>query len=158
SLPKEWPELHSRVRKELNLNSNTTSLETGQTKNLPKLRKLPSNTEEMRQGTLLEHFNTTKITQTQQAHLDLLLFKFFICCAIPFAVLNNSFFWDLLTALAMNYVVPDRSAFFTRHIAQESAAFAAKLAAYLKEKNNLMLSLDGWSIRAKDEVLEQTPS
>ncbi|KAG6839344.1 hypothetical protein C0991_003425 [Blastosporella zonata] len=151
-LRNQWTTLYNRTCNELNLNSNSTALETGQTKNLPKLHKSAPEKEESHRGTLLEHFNATKVSKQQQAHIDLLLFKFFICCAVPFAVLDNRFFRDLITGLAMNYVVPDRSAFFTRHIAQELASFTAKLIGHLSNKTNLTLSLDGWSTRAKDEI------
>ena len=52
----------------------------------------------------------------------------------------------------MNYVVPDRSAFFARHIAQEAVAINAKLLEFLADQTSLTLSYDGWSTRARDEI------
>ncbi|KAJ3563316.1 hypothetical protein NP233_g9013 [Leucocoprinus birnbaumii] len=124
ALKNEWPSLYAEVQKELRKKANSTAIETGQTQVLPKVR-VPKERDagtEKRQGTVLEHFNKAKISVAQQAYIDLLLFQFFICCAIPFTVLDNHFFRELLAALAMNYVVPDRSTFFVKHLAQETAA------------------------------------
>jgi len=112
SLKNDWPVLYQKVCTQLQLQSNTTALETGNTKHLSKVRKQKDEQVKKAEGTVLQFFNTAKVTATQQAHIDLVLFKCFICCSIPFAVLDNPFFRDLLNALTMNYVVPDRSAFF----------------------------------------------
>jgi hypothetical protein len=97
------------------------------------------------QGALLEHFNTVKINANQQAEINLLLFKAFICCALPFRTLKNKFFKELLNGLVMNYVVPNHSTFFTQHISQESTTFHRKLKDCLKDQKYLTLSFDGWS-------------
>ncbi|KAG6889030.1 hypothetical protein C0992_006653 [Termitomyces sp. T32_za158] len=152
TLRKQWPQLYQRTKNSLVQRSVSNALEKGNTKNLSNVRKLDTEIPLQRQGSLLEHFNTAKISQQQQAYLDLILFKFFICCAIPFSVLDDRFFRDLLTGLAMNYVVPERTTFFTRHIAQESAVLRIKLKEYLSNQIHLTLSFDGWSTRAKDEI------
>ena len=151
-MKKIWPMLHKQALEGLNEWSISTALETDNIKNLPKVRNVTEDQVTEREGTLLEHFNKAKLSIKQQAHIDLLLFKFIICCAIPFNVLDNTFFCDFVTALAFNYVVPDRSTFFARYIAQETATYGFKLRKYLKDHQLLTLSFDGWSTRANDKV------
>ncbi|KXN92074.1 hypothetical protein AN958_09777 [Leucoagaricus sp. SymC.cos] len=148
----DWPNLYNRAAESLANRSSSRALETGNTKDLPKVRKTNEVAPLKQQGTVLEHFNTAKISAKQQAHIDLSLFKFFICCAIPFSVLDHQFFWNLLAALATNYVVPEWSTFFTRHIAEETVVLGNKLKEYLQGKAHLTLSFDGWSTRANDKI------
>ncbi len=164
----KFPKYHAEVVLNLAEKSNSAALETGESKHFPAVRKptnvagaattTPSNvkpdvpTGAKHHGMLLEHFNPTKIMPKQQAELDLLLFKVFICCAIPWALLDNSFFRDFIAALAMNYVIPDRSAFFVKHVAQETANVTIKLRKFLEGKRHLTISFDGWSSRGKDEI------
>ena len=48
--------------------------------------------------------------------------------------------------------MPDRSSFFTLHLAAEAAAVASKLAVYLAGFVHLTLSFDGWSSKGHDEI------
>lgn len=48
--------------------------------------------------------------------------------------------------------MPDRSSFFTLHLASEAAAVATKLAMYLASFAHLTLSFDGWSSKGHDEI------
>ena len=151
-MKKNWPQLHKQVELKLNRKSNTNALATGETKDLSKVCKVAESKVPRREGTILEHFNMAKISVTQQATIDLLLFKFFVCCAIPFDVIDNIFFCEFVNGLAANYVVPECTAFFTRHIGQETAAFNVQLRVFLEEQEFLTLSYDGWSTQAKNEI------
>lgn len=159
---------HAEVVLNLVEKSNSAALKAGESKHFPTVQK-PTNvagaatttpsdakpdvlTGAKHHGMLLEHFNPIEITPKQQAELDLLLFKVFICCTIPWALLNNSFFQDFIAALVMNYVIPDQSAFFMKHIAQETANVTMKLRKFLEGKHHLTISFDGWSLRGKDEI------
>lgn len=103
-------------------------------------------------GTLFTYMNPAKITEKQHMRIEWLLFRFFICCAIPWAVMDDTFFIDVITCLAPNFSVPDRSSFFTKHLGQEVAAWSQKFKDFISDKTHLTLSFDGWSTRAKDEV------
>jgi hypothetical protein len=50
------------------------------------------------------------------------------------------------------YAVPDRSHFFSVHLAAEAAAAATKLTTYLLGFIHLTLSFDGWSSKGHDEI------
>ena len=50
------------------------------------------------------------------------------------------------------YALPDRSHFFSVHLAAEAAAVATKLTTYLLGFVHLTLSFDGWSSKGHDEI------
>ena len=48
--------------------------------------------------------------------------------------------------------MPDRSSFFTLHLAAEAATVASKLTIYLAGFMHLTLSFDGWSSKENDKI------
>ncbi|CAK5273886.1 unnamed protein product [Mycena citricolor] len=104
------------------------------------------------QGTILKYYKPIKMTDVCQAAIDLALFQLIICAALPFSFVGNPWLVNLLLVAVPNYVTPDRSAFFTRHLAEQLAAFTVQLKAFLLPYCYLTLSLDGWSSRGHDEI------
>jgi len=96
--------------------------------------------------------NPAKISEQQKNKIELLMFKMFICCALPWALLNSESFISFVLALAPNFHIPDRSVFFPKHLAQETANWNHKFQEFLANKTHLTLSLDGWSTRANEEI------
>jgi len=94
---------------------------------------------------LLTYMNPAKISKQQKIKIELLMFRMFICCALPWALMDSRFFVDFILALAPNFIVPDRSSFFPKHLAQEVAVWGEKFKAFLEERFHLTMSLDGWS-------------
>jgi len=103
-------------------------------------------------GTIMNYMNSAKITEKQKINIEWLLFRMFICCALPWALLDSDFFCAFVFALSPAFVVPDRSAFFPKHIMQEVAAWGQAFKIFLRDKDHLTLSFDGWSTHARDEV------
>jgi hypothetical protein len=103
-------------------------------------------------GTVLAYMNPAKISEQQKIKIELTMFRMFICCALPWALMDSQFFVAFVLALSPNFVVPDRSAFFAKHLAQEVAVWGEKFKVFLDGKSHLTMSLDGWSTRAKDEI------
>jgi len=101
---------------------------------------------------ILTYLNPAKMSENQKIKAELLMFQMFLCCALPWALMDNEFFANFILALAPNFVIPDRSSFFPKHLAQEIAVWGEKFKDFLKGKAHLTLSLDGWSTRAKEEV------
>ncbi|KAJ7909860.1 hypothetical protein B0H13DRAFT_1877267 [Mycena leptocephala] len=163
TLQAKYHDLWVLVDHERGGSSLSTALEEGNSSALPAVRKavetpasqaIPNpatSTPGASQG-IREYFTPTKIRRERQAQIDLLLFKSIICCAIPFSLLGSPFFIEFVLALAPNYKVPERSAFFARHITSKVAAVGQKLKAFLSTKTHMTFSLDGWSTRHKDEI------
>jgi hypothetical protein len=51
------------------------------------------------QSTLAQSWGQSKITAVRQALIDHYLLRFVVCCSIAFAVVNNGFFMDFVSAL-----------------------------------------------------------
>jgi hypothetical protein len=96
--------------------------------------------------------NPAKISEQQRIKIKWLMFRMFICCALPWALMNSQFFVEFVLALAPNFSVPDRSAFFPKHLAQEVVVWDEKFKGFLEGKFHNTFSLDGWSTRAKEEI------
>lgn len=109
-------------------------------------------TQKMAKGTLHNYVTFAKISDQQKMNIEWTMFRMFICCALPWKVLDNQFFRKFVAALSPNFKVADRSAFFAKHIPQEVAAWEEMFKKFLKHKNHLTFSLDGWSSRANDEI------
>ena len=92
---------------------------------------------------ILTYMNPAKISQQHKIKIEWLMFRMFICCALPWALMDSRFFIDFIHALAPNFTVPDRSAFFPKHLAQEVAVWGEKFKAFLEGKSHLTMSLDG---------------
>jgi hypothetical protein len=104
------------------------------------------------QESMLSYMNPAKISKQQKIRIESLLFRMFICCALPWTLMDSPFFSEFVQALAPNFTIPDRSFFFTTHLAQEVAAWNLKFTEFLGTKTHLTISFDGWSTRARDEI------
>ncbi|KAJ3859175.1 hypothetical protein EV359DRAFT_68384 [Lentinula novae-zelandiae] len=93
-----------------------------------------------------------KLTPPCQAWIDYFLLRFVVCCAVAFAILDSGFFQDFVHALCPAYSLPDRSNFFTTHIAAEAANVATLVLNYLAKFTHLTISYDGWSSLLGDEI------
>ena len=98
------------------------------------------------------YMNPAKISDNQKIKAEWNLFRMFIGCALPWALMDNRFFTDFIHVLAPNFSVPDRSSFFPKHLAQEVAVWGEKFKEFLEGRFHLTMSLDGWSTRARDEI------
>ncbi|THU88718.1 hypothetical protein K435DRAFT_803299 [Dendrothele bispora CBS 962.96] len=74
------------------------------------------------QSTLDSHcVESGNISAQRQAKIDYHLLRFFLCCAIAFAVCKSGFFIDFIVP---GYSVPDPTSFFPGHISNEAANVA----------------------------------
>lgn len=103
---------------------------------------------------LLNYMNTAKMNEQQRVGAKLNMFKMSICCALPWALMDNKFSKSFVHSLASNFDIPDHSAFFPKLIAQETAVWETKFKLFLEPEGryHLTFSLNGWSTSAKDEL------
>lgn len=80
---------------------------------------------------ILAYMNPAKISEQHKIKIEWLMFRMFICCALPWALMDSRFFIDFIHALAPNFTVPDRSAFFPKHLAQEVAVWGENSRCFL---------------------------
>ena len=87
---------------------------------------------------------------SKKSRLSLLCFT--CSSVIHFTLMDSQFFADFILALAPNFIVPDRSSFFPKHLAQEVAVWGKKFKAFLEGRSHFTMLLDSWSTKAKDEI------
>ena len=71
--------------------------------------------------------------------MHLSLTKFFVCCEIPFRVVKNPFFIDLVKSFCPGFKVPGRNKLSTTLLNQELAFILTAVKDDLKNKKNLTL-------------------
>ncbi|KAF8806373.1 hypothetical protein BYT27DRAFT_7082614 [Phlegmacium glaucopus] len=116
------------------------------------LQTSSSSNKNLNQGTIFTYMNWAKMTEQQKMKLEWLMFRMFICCGLPWALMDSDFFSAFIFTLCPVFVVPDQSAFFPKHLAQEVVAWGEAFKKFIGNKHHLTLSFDGWSTRARDEV------
>jgi len=163
-LAEHFPALYRRVTKELVDRAHSTKLEklsSGSELGTDSPSTMAMDSEDIKEATdelkakragILTYMNPAKMSNKQTLKVELLMFQMFICCALPWALLDSEFFANFVLALAPNFVLPDRSSYFPKLLAQEIAVWGKNFEGFLKGKAHLTLSLDGWSTRAKEEV------
>jgi hypothetical protein len=102
-----------------------------------KLQKLPP----MRIRSKPKASSCTRISEKQKINIEWLMFCMFICCALPWVLMDSKFFSKFIHALAPNFSIPDRSAFFPKHLAQEVAVWGEKWKEFLDETSHNTISL-----------------
>ena len=73
------------------------------------------------------------------ARTDRALVRFFVCCGIPFSVVDSPFFWDFVKSLCYKYEPPKRTALSTNHLDAETARITLKIEEELRSLKNLTL-------------------
>lgn len=105
-----------------------------------------------KQPTILAYMNPERISKQQKIRIEWLMFCMFICCALPWVLMNSKFFVEFVLALAPNFSIPDRLAFFPKLLVQEIAVWGEKWKEFLEGTFHNTMSLDGWSTWKKDEI------
>lgn len=67
------------------------------------------------------------------------LIRFFVCCGIPFSVVDSPFFQDFVKSLCFNYELPSRTTLSTTYLNEEAANILLKIEGELHQSKNLTL-------------------
>ncbi|PKK57746.1 hypothetical protein RhiirC2_797494 [Rhizophagus irregularis] len=73
------------------------------------------------------------------------LVRVFICCGIPFSIIENPFFIEFLHKMRLGYESPTSELLSGRFLNQETARINDKIKKIIKNSENLTLALDGWT-------------
>ncbi|CAB5374377.1 unnamed protein product [Rhizophagus irregularis] len=80
-----------------------------------------------------------------QASITRALVHVFICCGIPFSIIENPFFIEFLHKMRLGYESPTSELLSDRLLNQETAKINDKIKKIIKNSENLTLALDGWT-------------
>lgn len=70
------------------------------------------------------------------------LTRFFVCCGIPFTVVDSPFFHDFIKSLCFEYELPKRTILSTTYLDAETASITLKIEEELHQAKNLTLGLN----------------
>ncbi len=73
------------------------------------------------------------------ARVNRTLVHFFVCCGIPFSVVDSPFFQDFVKSLCFEYKLPKRTTFSTTYLNTETANIALKIEEELHKSKDLTL-------------------
>ncbi|GBC49441.2 ribonuclease H-like domain-containing protein [Rhizophagus irregularis DAOM 181602=DAOM 197198] len=92
-----------------------------------------------------EIFDSTKIDQAKIEMANRAIVKFFACCGIPFHIIENPFFIDLLRTLCPGYNPPCRQTLTEDMLNAEISHVITEINLKLNNEKNLTLGVDGWT-------------
>ncbi|GET56204.1 ribonuclease H-like domain-containing protein [Rhizophagus irregularis DAOM 181602=DAOM 197198] len=97
------------------------------------------------QRELTDWFESTNINSQKKASITRALVRAFICCGIPFSIIENPFFIEFLHEMRPGYEPPTSELLSGRLLNQETARINDKIKEIIKNSENLTLALDGWT-------------
>jgi hypothetical protein len=105
------------------------------------LRTVSSATSEDTSGESIQNQNdrNNKNNVVDIARSDRALVRFFVCCGIPFSVVDSPFFRDFVKSLCYKYEPPRRTALSTNYLDAETAKITLKMEEELRLLKNLTL-------------------
>ncbi|CAG8854579.1 5798_t:CDS:2, partial [Gigaspora margarita] len=101
---------------------------------------------------LSDFVESTKLTQDRIKDINRALVKAFIVCGIPFHIIENPFFVELLKTLRPAYEPPSKDVLSGRYLAQETAFVNQAIIKQLNDSNNLTIACDGWSNPSNESI------
>ncbi len=90
-------------------------------------------------------FESTRIEQNKVEMANRAIVRFFACCGIPFHVVENPFFVDLLRILCPGYYPPGRNTLSGNMLNAEISHITTEINLKINGEKYLTLGLDGWT-------------
>ena len=87
------------------------------------------------------YYEPLSIDAAKEIRCTRALVKFFVCCGIPFAIIESPFFLDFIKSLCPAYKVPKRTYLSTTLINTELAQTQVKIEEDLINEKNLTLGM-----------------
>ena len=96
------------------------------------------------QKELNNFYDTTNITSQKQKMIDQALTRMFVCCGLPFSLVENPFFIEFVNQLKPAYKLPSRFKLTKDFINEEVANVNVKVEFELKRQNNITLGKENY--------------
>lgn len=92
-----------------------------------------------RQTKIVDHVEKSTITDDKQRRCIHALTKFFVCCGIPFWIVENPFFINFIKSLCPGFQLPGRTTLSTTLINNECGIVLSEIKKELASETNLTL-------------------
>lgn len=83
--------------------------------------------------------STAEIDSAKAQRCNRALTRFFVCCGIPFQVVSNPFFIDLVKCLCPSYQLPNRTTFSGSWVNQELSQIVTRITDDIRDSDNMTL-------------------
>ena len=83
--------------------------------------------------------NNDLINEERVMRANKALVRFFVCCGIPFSVVDSPFFQDFTKSLCYGYEPPKRTTLSNKYLNAEIASISLKIEEELRHSTNLTL-------------------
>jgi hypothetical protein len=85
--------------------------------------------------------STAEIDSVKAQRCNRALTRFFICCGIPFKIVSNPFFIDLIKCLCPSYQLPNRVTFAGTWVNQELSQVVSRISDDIRDCDNMTLGI-----------------
>ncbi|CAB5095758.1 unnamed protein product [Rhizophagus irregularis] len=89
-----------------------------------------------------ENFPTSLDKEIQ---ISKVLVKLFVCCNLPFSLIEHPFFQEFMKVLRATYTLPTRWILSNTFLAQEIARIDVKVSRIIENEINFTIAFDGWT-------------
>jgi len=92
-----------------------------------------------------DHYENFPTSLGKEDQINKALAKMFVCCNLPFALIEHPFFVEFIKNLRATYNLPSRWILSETLIIQEVSRINLKVSKIINEENDLTISFDGWT-------------
>jgi hypothetical protein len=92
-----------------------------------------------------DHYENFPTTLDKEDQINKALAKMFVCCNLPFALIEHPFFVEFIKTLRTTYNLPSRWILSETLIIQEVSRISLKINRIINEESNLTIAFDGWT-------------
>ncbi|CAB4443081.1 unnamed protein product [Rhizophagus irregularis] len=89
---------------------------------------------------------------TNNYQINKVLAKMFVCCNLPFALIEHPFFIEFVKTLCTTYNLPSRWVLTETLIIQEIFRINLKVNKIINEENNMTITFDGWTNSTEQSI------
>ena len=108
-------------------------------------KKVKLNHDRQHQQRIDEHYESLNINNSKVQMANQALVKLFVCCGIPFHLVQHPFFVDFVKILCPAYILPSRQQLSSNMLNSEISHIQLKIDAILEKETCMTLGLDGWT-------------
>ncbi|PKK75132.1 hypothetical protein RhiirC2_773988 [Rhizophagus irregularis] len=127
------------------LTSNEDSEDDSTTTSTTKSSKKRKSSDTRSQTCIDDHYENFPTPLVKEDQINKALAKMFVCCNLPFSLIEHPFFIEFIKILRTTYNLPSRWVLTETLIIQEVSRITLKVNRIIEEENNLTIAFDGWT-------------
>ena len=97
------------------------------------------------QTNLDEHYDNFPTSLSKEDQINTALVKMFVCCNLPFSLIEHPFFIEFIKSIRNTYSLPSRWVLSNTLFDQEISRINLKLEKIINQETNITIAFDGWT-------------